>query len=213
MAKATDRAGRRPWGGLEDEVLAVLWAATGPVTATAVQNELGGDLAYGTITTILGRLRAKGLVVRSQVGRTYEYAPAQDAASHTASRMHSLLVSRGDRAAVLARFVSELSPEEERLLQAVLRDLTEPDESSDGAASAGDLPRSAVPHESVRVESVPVGSVPVESVSVESVSVESVPRESIGAGAQAIDESDAMAAAGQMGRATASAGFTEPAER
>ncbi len=123
MAKVTDRTGRRPWGGLEDEVLAALWAATGPVSATAVQAELGGDLAYGTITTILGRLRAKGLVVRTQVGRTYTYAPKQDAASHTASRMHSLLVSRGDRAEVLARFVSELSPEEERLLHAVLRDM------------------------------------------------------------------------------------------
>ncbi|HEU0239722.1 MAG TPA: BlaI/MecI/CopY family transcriptional regulator [Micromonosporaceae bacterium] len=203
MAKATDRAGRRPWGGLEDEVLAVLWAASGPVTATAVQNELGGDLAYGTITTILGRLRAKGLVVRSQVGRTYEYAPAQDAASHTASRMHSLLVSRGDRAAVLARFVSELSPEEERLLQAVLRDLTEPDEASDGAASAGDVPPSAVPPESMRHELVPHELVPEESVR----------HESVAAGTQAVDGSDAMAAAGQMGRATASAGFTEPAER
>ena len=124
MAMAKDRSARRPWGGLEDEVLAALWAAPGPVTATAVQTELGGDLAYGTITTILGRLRAKGLVIRTQIGRTYEYAPAQDAASHTASRMHSLLVSRGDRAEVLARFVSELSAEEERLLHDVLREIT-----------------------------------------------------------------------------------------
>src|SRR5262245_49032254 len=183
MTKATDRSGRRPWGGLEDEVLAVLWAASGPVTATAVQTELGGDLAYGTITTILGRLRAKGLVVRSQVGRTYEYAPAPDAASHTASRMHSLLVSRGDRAAVLARFVSELSPEEERLLQAVLRDLTETDGSSDGSSSPRDVPRSTVLSESIAT------------------------------GTQMIDGPDAMASAGQIGRASASAGFTEPAER
>ncbi|HEY7177218.1 MAG TPA: BlaI/MecI/CopY family transcriptional regulator [Micromonosporaceae bacterium] len=138
MAKSADRAGRRPWGGLEDEVLAALWAASGPVTATAVQAQLGGDLAYGTITTILGRLRAKGLVVRTQIGRTYEYAPKQDAASHTASRMHSLLVSRTDRAAVLARFVSELSPEEERLLQAVLRDLTDPEVERDRNGSPPD---------------------------------------------------------------------------
>src|SRR5215467_10305227 len=129
MTKATDRGGRRPWGGLEDEVLAALWAASGPVPATAVQTQLGGDLAYGTITTILGRLRAKGLVVRTQVGRTYVYQPAQDAASHTAGRMHSLLVSRANRAEVLARFVSALSPEEERLLQSVLREVLDaPDE-------------------------------------------------------------------------------------
>jgi predicted transcriptional regulator len=137
MAIAKDRSGRRPWGGLEDEVLAALWAAPGPVTATAVQTELDGNLAYGTITTILGRLRAKGLVIRTQIGRTYEYAPAQDAASHTASRMHSLLVSRGDRAEVLARFVSELSAEEERLLHGVLQDITKDDLTRDGNAHDG----------------------------------------------------------------------------
>lgn len=126
MAKVTNRTGRRPWGGLEDEVLATLWAASEPVTAAVVQAELGGDLAYGTVTTILARLRAKGLVVRSQTGRTNLYAPVQDAAGHTAREMHSLLVRRTDRAAVLARFVSELSAEEERMLQALLRDLAGP---------------------------------------------------------------------------------------
>jgi predicted transcriptional regulator len=137
---ANDRPSRRPWGGLEDEVLAALWAAPGPVTATAVQAELGGDLAYGTITTILARLRAKGLVVRSHAGRTYEYAPAQDAASHTASRMHSLLVSRADRGEVLARFVSVLSPEEEKMLQAVLRDLAPEDAAGASAQADGTEP-------------------------------------------------------------------------
>jgi len=135
MANATDGRGRRPWGGLEDEVLAALWAANGPVTANIVQSELGGDLAYGTITTILARLRAKGLVVRTQIGRTYVYEPAQDAASHTAGQMHSLLVRRADRAEVLARFVSALSPEEERLLQDVLREVLDaPDEPAARAA-------------------------------------------------------------------------------
>ena len=125
MAKIPRRPGRRPWGGLEDEVLAALWAAREPVTAAALQAELGGDLAYGTVTTILARLRAKGLVTRTQAGRTFRYAPARDAAAHTAREMHSLLVSRADRAAVLARFVSELSPEEEQVLQALLRDISE----------------------------------------------------------------------------------------
>src|ERR1051326_8609345 len=116
---------RRPWGSLEEEVLATLWAADGPVTAGVVQAEIGGALAYGTVTTILARLRAKGLVVREQVGRTNLYSPAQDEAAHTAREMHSLLTGRTDRAAVLARFVSELSPDEEQVLQALLRDVTE----------------------------------------------------------------------------------------
>jgi hypothetical protein len=39
--------------------------------------------------------------------------------------MHSLLIRRGDRKAVLARFVDELSSEEEALLQSLMRDLQE----------------------------------------------------------------------------------------
>lgn len=125
VSEAAPRAGRRPWGSLEDEVLATLWSATVPITAGAVLAELDGDLAYSTITTILARLRAKGLVVRSMSGRAHLYAPAQDAAAHTAREMHSLLVRRDDRKAVLARFVSELSPEEEAVLQSLMRDLQE----------------------------------------------------------------------------------------
>ncbi len=119
------RSGRRPWGSLEEEVLATLWAAPEPVTAGVVQAELGGDLAYSTITTILSRLRAKGLVVRTTAGRGHLYAPALDVAAHTAKEMHSLLIRRGDRKAVLARFVDELSSEEEALLQSLMRDLQE----------------------------------------------------------------------------------------
>ena len=125
MNDVARREGRRPWGSLEEEVLAALWSAEGPMAASQVQADVGGDLAYSTITTILTRLRAKGLVVRSLVGRAHMYAPAQDAAAHTAREMHSLLVRRDDRAAVLARFVSELSPEEEQVLQKLMIELQE----------------------------------------------------------------------------------------
>jgi predicted transcriptional regulator len=111
---------RRPWGSLEDEVLATLWAADAPVTAGVVQAGLGGDLAYGTVTTILARLRAKGVVVRTQAGRANLYAPARDEAGHTARAMYSLLSARADRTAVLARFVAELTPDEQRQLRALL---------------------------------------------------------------------------------------------
>jgi predicted transcriptional regulator len=119
------RGVRRPWGSLEEEVLATLWSADGPMAASAVQSEIGGTLAYSTITTILARLRAKGLVVRKLVGRAHVYAPAQDAAAHTAQEMHSLLLRRDDRAAVLARFVSALSPEEEQVLQKLMAEIQE----------------------------------------------------------------------------------------
>jgi hypothetical protein len=60
--------------------------------------------------------------------------------------MHSLLISRADRAVVLARFVSELSAEEEKLLQAVLRDITPGDITPDDITPDGDGFAGPSPH-------------------------------------------------------------------
>lgn len=111
---------RRPAGELESDVLAVLWAADGPLTPGQVQQSLGVPLARTTVTTILTRLHGKGSVVRARSGRGYAYAPAQDAPGLTARRMHSELAKDEDRGAVLARFVSQLSDEDERLLRSLL---------------------------------------------------------------------------------------------
>ncbi|MCI3271237.1 BlaI/MecI/CopY family transcriptional regulator [Streptomyces cylindrosporus] len=114
------RADRRPAGELEAGVLAALWAADGPLTPGAVQLELGGGLARTTVTTILTRLHAKGVVSRARSGRGYAYAPVQDSHGLTARRMHAELDKDEDRRTVLARFVSDLSPEDEELLRALL---------------------------------------------------------------------------------------------
>ncbi|MGW2649836.1 BlaI/MecI/CopY family transcriptional regulator [Streptomyces sp. NPDC001393] len=113
-------AGRRARGELESDVLAALWAADGPLTARQVREQLPGDLAYTTVLTILTRLHEKGMLVRHREGRGYAYEPARDEASHTAQRMHSLLEGGSDREAVLARFVSELSAQDEHLLHQLL---------------------------------------------------------------------------------------------
>ncbi|MBP0456808.1 BlaI/MecI/CopY family transcriptional regulator [Streptomyces montanisoli] len=113
--------GRRARGQLEGEVLAALWAAGGPVSAAAVREQITGDPAYTTVLTILSRLFDKGLVTRERVGRGYHYTPVRDEAGHTAAGMRALLETGGDRAAVLARFVSELPPQDERLLEQLLR--------------------------------------------------------------------------------------------
>jgi len=118
---ATDgRTDRRPAGELEAGVLAALWAAAGPLTPGAVQLELGNGLARTTVTTILTRLHAKGVVTRERSGRGYAYAPAQDSHGLTARRMHAELDKDEDRGTVLARFVSDLSPEDEQLLRSLL---------------------------------------------------------------------------------------------
>ncbi len=110
----------RPRGALEQEVLACLAAADGPLTPGDVLAELGGGLAYTTVMTTLSRLHAKGAISRQPAGRGYVYAlrggqaDAQD--SMTARRMLKLLESGRDRAGVLSRFVADLSPEDEQVL-------------------------------------------------------------------------------------------------
>lgn len=119
MTEAKDE--RRPAGELEASVMAALWAADRPQTSGQVQLSLGDGLARTTVTTILSRLHDKGVVARSRQGRGYAYFPVQDAHGLTARRMHSELDRGSDRHTVLARFVAQLSEDDER----VLRDLLE----------------------------------------------------------------------------------------
>jgi predicted transcriptional regulator len=113
---------RRPAGMLEDEVLAALWRGGRPLTPADVRAALRGSPAYTTVMTTLARLHRKGLATRVRAGRGYVYSPNVDEASHTAAAMTDLLRRRRDHAAVLARFVSELTPEDERVLQRLLRE-------------------------------------------------------------------------------------------
>lgn len=122
MTDAKDE--RRPAGELEAGVMAVLWAADAPRTPGEVQAGLAADLARTTVTTILTRLYEKGMVERRRQGRGYAYYPVQDAHGLTARRMHCELDRDTDRETVLARFVAQLSADDER----ILRDLLEPDE-------------------------------------------------------------------------------------
>jgi predicted transcriptional regulator len=114
-------AGRRARGELESEVLSALWAIGTPATAATVREQINGDPAYTTVLTILSRLFDKGLVTRERAGRGYLYSPVRDEAGHTAAGMRALLEAGGDRAEVLTRFVSELLPQDERLLEQLLR--------------------------------------------------------------------------------------------
>jgi predicted transcriptional regulator len=112
---------RRERGSLERAVINALVEAAAPLTPGQVRDRLGGELAYTTIMTVLNRLTAKGLVVRSRLGRGYAYGAVLDAAQVTAWKMRRLLDTGSDRAAVLTRFVGSLSDEDERLLVDLLR--------------------------------------------------------------------------------------------
>ncbi|WP_328384534.1 BlaI/MecI/CopY family transcriptional regulator [Streptomyces sp. NBC_00400] len=111
---------RRLAGELEASVLAALWAAGGPLSPAEVQSALGGRLARTTVTTILTRLHDKGAVSRARAGRGFVYSPIQDSAGLTARRMRSELDKQDDRGTALARFVSQLTSEDEQLLRSLL---------------------------------------------------------------------------------------------
>ncbi|MFF2007587.1 BlaI/MecI/CopY family transcriptional regulator [Streptomyces sp. NPDC058195] len=133
---------RRGQGELEAQVLAVLRSANGPATAGWVQERLDGDLAYTTVITILSRLYAKKAVTRTREGRSYTWTSASDEAGLAALRMRRVLDGERDRGAVLARFVSALSPGDEERLRALLARAAAPDEPSapDDLPGPGDLP-------------------------------------------------------------------------
>ena len=114
----------RPRGALERQVLASLAAAGRPMTAGEVLSDLGGELAYTTVMTTLARLHAKGALDRELSGRAYAYSMNGDQADVdlvvTAHRMRRLLEAGEDHAGVLARFVADLSPADEKVLADLL---------------------------------------------------------------------------------------------
>jgi predicted transcriptional regulator len=111
---------RRGAGELEAEVLAALQAAGAALTPGEVRDRLGTGLAYTTVVTILSRLHDKGILERRKSGRSYVYIPVADEPGLAARRMTRVLDGEADREAVLARFVSSLSQDDEELLRKML---------------------------------------------------------------------------------------------
>jgi predicted transcriptional regulator len=111
---------RRGAGELAGEVLGILQAAGEPLSPADVRERLGGDLAYTTVVTILSRLHVKGVLDRERAGRAFRYSPVADEPGLAARRMASVLAAEADREAVLARFVSGLSDEDEQALRRML---------------------------------------------------------------------------------------------
>ena len=112
--------GRHAPGWLENEVLAALWAARGPMTPAMVQEALPRELAYTTVMTVLHRLHTKGVVDRRRTGRAFAYQPVVDAAELAARQMRSALDRGQNHAAVLQRFIAGLSTEDEQVLHDLL---------------------------------------------------------------------------------------------
>ena len=116
----SESADRRAFGELEGQVLAALWAADRPLVPAEVKEEVGGDLAYTTVMTILVRLHAKGLIERHKVGRAFAYRPVVDETDMIAEHVRGLLDRGHSRAAVLQGLVAGLAPADESLLRDLL---------------------------------------------------------------------------------------------
>ncbi|WP_308121229.1 BlaI/MecI/CopY family transcriptional regulator [Paractinoplanes bogorensis] len=116
----TTKDGRRAPGTLEASVMAALWAAGRPMSATEVLDEVGGDLAYNTVQTILIRLHEKAVLDRRREGRGHVYWPVEDASTAAASQMRAALANRPDRHAVLQRFAASLDQADADALRQML---------------------------------------------------------------------------------------------
>lgn len=115
---------RRVRGELESAVMTVVARVGAPVAVAEVQRQLPGAPAYTTVMTTMSRLAGKGALTQSREGRAFKYSLAGPAEAFgdavAARRMRRLLSDGSDRAGVLARFVAELDPEDERLLTELL---------------------------------------------------------------------------------------------
>jgi predicted transcriptional regulator len=120
MSKPPEAGSRRGAGELAGEVLGILQSAGEPLSPGDVRECLGGGLAYTTVVTILSRLHAKGVLDRERAGRAFRYSPVADEPGLAARRMASVLAAEPDREAVLARFVSNLSGDDEQALRRML---------------------------------------------------------------------------------------------
>jgi predicted transcriptional regulator len=111
-------------GDLERKVMDVLWDTPDPpLTGRDVTDQLP-DRAYTTVLTILDRLRRKGMVQRTTVGRAHRFAAADTREAYMAELMIEAMGDTGDRGAVLVRFAESVSSDEARVLRGALDDVT-----------------------------------------------------------------------------------------
>ncbi|OGL52202.1 hypothetical protein A3K55_00060 [Candidatus Shapirobacteria bacterium RBG_13_44_7] len=65
-------------GGLEQQIMDVLWSSSKPLKPSDVLSQLKGKYAYTTIMTVLKRLADKKIVKRKFATNAYFYSPVQD---------------------------------------------------------------------------------------------------------------------------------------
>jgi predicted transcriptional regulator len=115
-------AGQR-FGDLEAAVMDRMWSYGRPANVREVLEDLQRErsIAYTTVMTVMDNLHRKGWLRRKRVGRAYEYEAVASREGYTAKLMREALATSNNQAAALVHFLSDLSPEESRALQAALK--------------------------------------------------------------------------------------------
>ena len=92
----------------EADLMDVLWEH-GPSTVAEVRDELGDDLAYTTVLTILRTLESKGYVQHDPEGRAHRYYAviARDIARQSALNALSKKLFKGSTELLLTHLVSD----------------------------------------------------------------------------------------------------------
>jgi predicted transcriptional regulator len=106
-------------GELEAEIMAVLWDNAQRITVRHALTALQRPAAYTTVMTVMDNLHRKGLVTRERCGRAFHYRPVWSREEYAARLMREVLGAASDHDAVFTHFVSQMTAEEARSLQAV----------------------------------------------------------------------------------------------
>ena len=114
---------QRGFGALEATVMDRVWAREDGVTVREVFDELTGtrQIAYTTVLSTMDNLHRKGWVRRDREGKAYRYWPTMTREERSANLMRAAFSAGGDREAVLAFFVGQMTAEESAQLKAALR--------------------------------------------------------------------------------------------
>ena len=107
-------------GGLEQQVIAVLWEAAPAEMTVREVSEHFPDHAYTTVLTVLDRLERKGMVRRIRGARAHRYVPTGSREEYPPALMREALSSTPDPNAALAFFAGSVSPEEAEVLRGIL---------------------------------------------------------------------------------------------
>lgn len=109
-------------GGLERQVMEVLWAEPGALLRGRAVADRLPRYAYTTVATVLNRLSQKGQVQRIRQGRSFVYGATGTAGAHAARAMREALEAAQDPADALGQLVAGMSPRELNTLRGLLTD-------------------------------------------------------------------------------------------